>query len=422
MRVLAVALAIPIASGAAPPAPPAKTALRLVPTLNATVEASRLDRIAASLTKVVSRPHAPQGAAEVLGDVVHAAQAVRRATNQDVMRMLVRNATSEVLALQARLNARFKTLKAEEKMDTLAKSKPAAVQKLEGIQKSLQKLTAKGGFEDGQAVLENVNKALVAVKAAESSSQVKEIMRHMMSELHAFQVTLEAKVAEARKKADAAPDKTQVLFDALYDIQDLPLEDQLAVVQKPEYKDLPEVQKLLDSKPNGDEPLAIAFGRILDEAREKKKKSGLKHKGHQESTARIEHDILQHSNLTKEKATVLAPIVRELEGRLDRVEEKRSALDKAEKQMEKHSDMLASAADRHKSEGNEAAAKKAAGISKYLKKKTAREFKKKRASLDAEAKALTDAIAAIKVGKVNELQAAMKRLGDMKGNKQEFLH
>lgn len=406
---------------AAPPAKAAASTKARAHELNATQEAERLGRIAESLMKVAKSSKFPTGTEKVIQDVERAAREARVARSQGSLRGIVRNATAEVLALQARLASRMKELKADEKSDNVNYIKEASLNRLEAIAKSLRKVTAKHNLQGGDAILADVDKAVAAIKAEKDGAKVQETMDHAMAELHAFQESLEAQVAQATSASHTtgSKDKVQVLFDALYDIQDLPRKDQLAVVAKPEFKDLPEVKELLASQPADDEPLAISLGKILDAKAVKATMApAAKKSSKQESIARIEHEILQHTNLTQDRAATLAPIVRELEGRLDRVEQKRQALEVAQKRAE---ESAAKILDAH-GKGDDRVAKKANMVVKYLRKKTARQYKKKSASLDAESKALQDAIASIKAGKVDELQAAMKRLSAMKSKSQEFLH
>lgn len=140
-----------------------------------------------------------------------------------------------------------------------------------------------------------------------------------------------------------------------------------------------------------------------------------------ESIDNITQFIVKKGNLTKEKASSLAPIVQQLEARLDHLEyqEKNAEMTQAEfaKREKKVNDksMASHVGDRE--------ATKAKLLMKYLKRKTQRAYKKKMTEWKAEKKALHDAIDAIKVGKLDKLQAAMSRLNDVHAPKQqEFLH
>lgn len=142
---------------------------------------------------------------------------------------------------------------------------------------------------------------------------------------------------------------------------------------------------------------------------------------HIEALENITLMIMKKGNLTKEKAKSLAPIVQQLEARLDHLEyqEKNAEMTQAEfARREKKvtgKAMTSQVGDRE--------AKKAKRLMNYLKKKTQRAYKKKVAEWKAEKKALNDAIGAIKIGKVDKLQAAMARLNEVHApNKQDFLH
>jgi hypothetical protein len=140
-----------------------------------------------------------------------------------------------------------------------------------------------------------------------------------------------------------------------------------------------------------------------------------------ESIGNIMQLIMKKGNLTKEKASSLAPIVQQLEARLDHLEykEKDAELTQAEfaKREKKVNDK---AMENHVGDRE---AKKAKLLMKYLKRKTQRAYKKKVSEWKAEKKALHDAIDAIMIGKVDKLQAAMARLNDVHaGGQQDFLH
>merc|ERR1719191_858318 len=142
---------------------------------------------------------------------------------------------------------------------------------------------------------------------------------------------------------------------------------------------------------------------------------------HMESLDNITLLIMKKGNLTREKAKSLAPIVQQLEARLDHLEYKekdaeltQAAFAEREKKVNSKA-MVGKVGDRE--------ANKAKLLMKYLKRKTQRAYKKKVTEWKAEKKALHDAIDAIKIGKVDKLQAAMARLNDVHApNKQDFLH
>jgi len=140
-----------------------------------------------------------------------------------------------------------------------------------------------------------------------------------------------------------------------------------------------------------------------------------------ESLDNITQLIMKRGNLTKDKAKSLAPIVQQLEARLDHLEYKEKNAEMTQAEFAKREKKVTNKAMETKVGDREA--KKAKMLMKYLKRKTQRAYKKKVSEWKAEKKALHDAINAIYVGKVDKLQAAMARLNEVHSpNQQEFLH
>jgi len=140
-----------------------------------------------------------------------------------------------------------------------------------------------------------------------------------------------------------------------------------------------------------------------------------------ESLENISNLIMKKANLTKEKAKSLAPIVQQLEARLDHLEYKEKDAELTQAEFAKREKKVNSNA--MTSHVGDREATKAKLLMKYLKRKTQRAYKKKVSEWKAEKKALHDAIDAIMIGKVDKLQAAMARLNQVHApNQQDFLH
>merc|ERR1719335_390274 len=122
-------------------------------------------------------------------------------------------------------------------------------------------------------------------------------------------------------------------------------------------------------------------------------------KSHQESIETITKTILKRSNLTEDRAKSLAPIVRQLQGRLDHIDYKEKDAEMTQQELEKREKKVESS-PLHSIGDKEA--KRSQKLMKYLKKKTKRAFLKRQAQWKNEKKALNDAIDAIYAGKVDK--------------------
>jgi hypothetical protein len=140
-----------------------------------------------------------------------------------------------------------------------------------------------------------------------------------------------------------------------------------------------------------------------------------------ESLENITQLIMKKANLSKEKAKSLAPIVQQLEARLDHLEYQEKNAEMTQAEFAAREKKVTSKA--MQSQVGHKEATKAKMLMKYLKRKTQRQYKKKVTEWKAEKKALHDAINSIKIGKVDQLQAAMKRLNEVHApSQQDFLH
>jgi len=128
---------------------------------------------------------------------------------------------------------------------------------------------------------------------------------------------------------------------------------------------------------------------------------------HAESVDNITRAILKQSNLTEDKARILAPLVVDLEKRLLSVERKEKEAEQIEKQLDDKEDSITK---RLHGKAGDKGAESAEKLMVYLTRKTRRAFKKKQAQWKTTKKAFRDAIGAVKNGNVIKLQSAMKRL------------
>lgn len=243
---------------------------------------------------------------------------------------------------------------------------------------------------NGTMDLKKLEKIEVNLQAVVSMDHAPEGMKELLAEVKDAEVQV--------KKAKTEEAKTVVMKNISFQIQTF---KKKMVLRKAELE--------ADAKAD---PIADAMGLNVTVP---------KMPSNMESLDNITQLIMKRGNLTKDKAKSLAPIVQQLEARLDHLEYKEKNAEMTQAEFAKREKKVTNKAMETKVGDREA--KKAKMLMKYLKRKTQRAYKKKVSEWKAEKKALHDAINAIYVGKVDKLQAAMTRLNEVHSpNQQEFLH
>jgi len=256
-----------------------------------------------------------------------------------------------------------------------------AIQRLEMLVKALSGVANGPHAPEGtRLIAADAEKTLKEVRGWKDAGKIDIKVKALMKEVNEYKTSLDTRMRKLHD--DDSQDRKQFfevqsnkLFDKLYDIQDLPLAKQVAILAEAPFRDLPVVQALV--KNHTEEPLAIQVGRWLDSAKQAMKDRALALRLKRSSSLR-NHLAEANPQASNDKVQVLAGIVGQLEGRIE-------SLEGHEKQLQRLDDQ------------NEEAARQKHRL-----------ILKAKAKLHTESSALREAISGIEAGKADGLQSAMK--------------